>query len=89
MGRAYIFDATHDRWIEQPEILNSGMKPASGSAADLRPDEARSYPSYLKPSPVARPLEAAGRLELAMDIVTTALGLTVFGVIAGVFLVLA
>jgi hypothetical protein len=61
----------------------------AGSAADLRPVEARSYPSYLKPSPVARPLEAAGRLELAMDIVTTALGLTVFGVIAGVFLVLA
>jgi hypothetical protein len=82
------FDLTAEQWIVPPSRM---MRDAVAPAGQARPvtTHARSYPSYLKPSPVVRPLEAAGRLELVIDVMTVALGLTVFGVIAGVFLLLA
>jgi hypothetical protein len=48
-------------------------------------DETR-FPNL--PSPAAGP-SAVGCLEIVMDVFTTALGLLVFGLIAGVFLVMA
>lgn len=77
---APLFDATAERWIVPPP----GMKPGSGAAADLRhSDETpclESPAGSLAPSP-------AGHLEALAEALTVALGLTVFGLIAGFFLV--
>lgn len=85
---APLFDATHDVWIIPP----SGMTPVAGAAADLRHATAQHSSrrgSSLECDPAASPSLAAGRLETVVDVLTTALGLTVFGLIAGFFLVMA
>ena len=76
---APLFDATADKWIVPP----SGMTPDAVAPAD----QGHSIHVSTLPSPAGDP-PPAGRLEVVMDVVTTALGLTVFGLIAGVFLVM-
>jgi hypothetical protein len=83
-----IYDATAERWMVGP----SGTKPDAGAAADLRHRTAKDAilsATTLANRPAAGP-SAAGhfRRELA-EFLTVALGLTVFGVIAGVLMVLA
>jgi hypothetical protein len=82
LGRAApSFDATAGRWIVSPP----GMKPGSGAAADLRHTQA----AHKRPSSCSL-LDDDGRpLHPVLEALTVALGLTVFGLIAGVFLVLA
>lgn len=88
-GRAPSFDATAERWIVPP----SGMKPDDGAAADLQ--QPTSKPHTLLPSPAPTPPVlpgGAGQLDAALtalEAVTVALGLTVFGTLAYVMLVLA
>ena len=76
---APLFDATADKWIVPP----SGMTPDAGASADPGHTSVSTLPSPAGDPP------PAGRLEVVMDVVTTALGLTVFGLIAGFFLVMA
>lgn len=79
-ARAFSFDATADRWITPPP----GMTPVAGAAADLRPTHA----AHKRSSAV--PLEAGERPpHPVVEMLTVALGLTVFGLIAGFFLVLS
>lgn len=61
------------------------MKPGAGAAADLRHSET-CLPSL--PGPAALPA-AAGFWDAALEVFTVAAGLTVFGLVAGFFLVLA
>lgn len=79
-ARALSFDLTAGRWITPPP----GMKPVAGAAADLRPTHA----AHTRSSAV--PLEADERTpHPVVEMLTVALGLTVFGLIAGFFLVLS
>jgi hypothetical protein len=79
---APLFDATAERWIVPP----SRMTRESGAAAELRhSDETpclESPAGSLAPSP-------AGHLEAISEVLKMVFGLTVFGLIAGFFLVLA
>jgi hypothetical protein len=85
MARA-VYDYTLERWLENP---HSGRTPGSGAAAEPR------HTHYAAPKrPAAVPeLQAAGRVErladFLADVLTVAAGLSVFGSIAYVFLVLA
>lgn len=78
---APLFDATAERWIVPPSTtVVDAVAPA---------DQEHPVRTAL-PSPAATlSPPAAGRWEAVTDVLTTALGLTVFGLIAGVFLVLA
>lgn len=86
LGEAPSFDATAERWVTLP----SGMKPDASAAVDLQHPERKRTLSFrpLKSyRPAADPPRAAG--HLLSDIVTAALGLLVFGLVAAAFLVLA
>lgn len=78
---AFHYDATAGRWIVPPP----GMKPGAGAAADLRHTQAAHSRSS------ARPLTGADERtpHPVVEALTVATGLTVFGLIAGFFLVLA
>lgn len=84
---APLFDATAGRWIIPPP----GKTPVAGAAADLRSTQAAHTLSFQpRPRPLADPPRASGHLRHAIvETLTVALGLTVFGLIAGVFLILA
>lgn len=94
-GRAPLFDATAGRWLNTP----SAMMADAGAAAELRNtcDEDRNHPARFAKhnltdkSPAAPPTHtAAGRLlRHAVEALTVALGLMVFGVVAGFLMVLA
>lgn len=76
------YDLTNDRWITPPP----GMKPVAGPAAelrDLRLHDTQQCSNAPKPGPVPSP-EGAGLPpgNIAMDIITTAFGLAVFGCLA-------
>jgi hypothetical protein len=74
------FDATAEQWIVPPP----GMKPGSGASAEQGHTQAAH-----KRSPVT-PLPAGERApHPVLEALTVALGLTVFGLIAGVFWILA
>ena len=82
-GQAPLFDATAERWIVPPSTVTVD----AGAAADLQHSDETWFPTL--PSPAAGP-SVAGRFWAEVgEFLTVALGLTVFGVIAGVFLVLA
>lgn len=81
-ARAPSFDATAEQWIVPPP----GMTPGSGAAADLRHSEA----AHTRPA--VHPLPTAGRpsiIDAVSEALIVAAGLTVFGLVAGFFLVLA
>jgi hypothetical protein len=87
-GQPLSFDATAGRWIVPPP----GMTPGAGAAAGLRPtpEQTRSFPNSQPLQSPAVPLSAAGHWqEAVVDCVTMVLGLVVFGLVAGFFLVLA
>jgi hypothetical protein len=77
---APLFDATDDRWIVPPP----GMTPGSGAAADLRHTQA----AHTRSSDTPLPAEERAPHPV-VEALTVALGLTVFGLIAGVFWILA
>jgi hypothetical protein len=90
---AFVFDATAGRWIVPPP----GMTPGAGGAADPRqyPDQTRNgthvlrFPfSAQRPRPVS-PARAVGTPGLVLEVLKMAVGLTVFGLVAGVFLVMS
>lgn len=82
-GHSYCeYDLTNGRWITPPP----GMKPVAGPAAelrDLRLHDTQQCSNAPKPGPVPSP-EGAGLPpgNIAMDIITTAFGLAVFGCLA-------
>lgn len=79
-----VYDCTAERWLDEP---HSGTTPDSGAAADLRFTK-QSRNTLSVASPVVP--HATGHLrEAVIDAATTVLGLLVFGLIAGFFLVLA
>lgn len=83
---APLFDATEDRWIVPP----STTMVDTGAAAEPR-HLVETHDEYFHPKP-ARPAviqPAAGLFHAAVEVFTVALGLTVFGLIAGFLLVLA
>lgn len=86
---APLFDATAERWIVPP----SGTQPDAVAAAEQR--QPTSKPHTLLPSPApSTPISPGGAGQLdaaitALEAVTVALGMTVFGTIAYVMLVLA
>lgn len=75
---APLFDATAERWIVQP----SGTTPDAVAPAD------QACPIHPHTSPAAVPSAAGTFLHAAAEAFTVALGLTVFGLVAGVLLVL-
>jgi hypothetical protein len=81
-ARAPSFDLIAGQWIVPPP----GAMPEAGAAAELRHTQA----AHTRPAGSSA-LSSAGRplLGAAVEALTVALGLTVFGLIAGVFLVLA
>lgn len=91
------YDATAEQWISPP----SRMTRDAGAAADLRcalPTEEPTHtpvllkcfgPSASSPAADPQPHAAGHLLRSAVEVFTVALGLTVFGLIAGFFLVLA
>lgn len=83
--RAPLFDATAERWIVPPStVMVDAVAPAEQEDCSMSVTPR----SLTLPSPAAVP-PAAGRWEAVTDVLTTALGLTVFGLIAGFFLVLS
>jgi hypothetical protein len=80
-GGAPLFDATDDRWIVPP----STMSVDAGAAADLRHTQA----AHKRPSSCPLPDDDGRPLHPVLEALTVALGLTLFGLIAGVFLLLA
>lgn len=83
---APLFDATEDRWIVPP----STTMVDTGAAAEPR-HLVETHDEYFHPKPArpaASPHSAAGLFHAAVEVFTVALGLTVFGLIAGFFLVL-
>lgn len=87
--RAPSFDATHDVWIVPP----SGTQPDAVAAAEQRQPTSRTHTSLPSPAP-STPISPGGAGQLdaaitALEAVTVALGLTVFGTLAYVMLVLA
>ena len=85
---AVSYDATAERWIVPP----SGKKPDAGSAAVLRNpwlQNTQTVPPLKSNRPVSSP-EGTGYFWRAVaDCIVTGLGLAVFGLIAGFFLVLS
>jgi hypothetical protein len=85
LGRAApSFDATASRWIVPPP----GMTPGSGAPAE------QGHTQAAHKRPPVTPLPAGGRpprpiVDAISEALTVALGLTVFGLIAGVFWILA
>lgn len=76
----FVFDATAGRWIVPPP----GMKPGSGASAEQGHTQAAHTRSSVHPLPAE---ERAP--HPVVEALTVALGLTVFGLIAGVLMVLA
>ena len=81
LEQAPQYDATAERWIVSPP----GKKPEAGAAAELRHTHT---PAHTRPVVVPNP-QTTGRLQAAADVATTLLGMTLFGAIAYVLLVLA
>jgi hypothetical protein len=77
---AFVFDAIAGRWIVPP----STMSVDAGAAADLRHTQA----AHTR-SPVTPLLAGERTPHPVVEALTVALGLTVFGLIAGVLMVLA
>jgi hypothetical protein len=76
----FVFDATAGRWIVKPP----GMKPGSGASAE----QGHTQAAHTRPAVPRDP--PAGRVpHPVVEALTVALGLTVFGLIAGVLMVLA
>lgn len=78
---AFIFDATAGRWIVSPP----GTTPGAGAAADLRHTQA----AQTRPAKSLAPRPAGRAPHPVVEALTVALGLTVFGLVAGFFLVIA
>jgi hypothetical protein len=76
----FVFDATAGRWVVPPP----GMTPGAGAAADLRHTQA----AHTRSSDTPLPAEERAPHPV-VEALTVALGLTVFGLIAGVLMVLA
>ncbi len=81
-SKARVYDFTAERWLDEP---HTGMKPVSRVSGDLRHthNAAHTRPAAVPNTP------AAGRPSAALEVFTTVLGLTVFGTLAYVLLVLA
>lgn len=96
---ARVYDLTNDRWIDE----NSGMKPVSGGAADLRQicpgkTHKQRHDTVLRsaadfrdsPQPVPSHNAAGGNwADAVIDFLTVVSGLLMFGMIALFFLVIA
>jgi hypothetical protein len=80
--RAPLFDATNDRWIVPPSTVTVD----AGAAAELRHTHNAAHNE--RPAVVPDP-QAAGRLDAVLEVVTVAMGLVVFGMIAYVLMVVA
>ena len=80
---APLFDATRDVWIVPPSRMT---RDAVAPADQEHSDETR-FPNL--PSPAGVPSPAGRFWAEAVEVFTVAFGLTVFGLIAGVFLVMA
>ena len=78
---APLFDATAERWIVPP----SSVTEETGAAAELRHTH---YAAHESPAAVPE-LQVAGRLGAVVEALTVAAGLSVFGAMAFLFLVLA
>lgn len=78
---APLFDATADRWIVPP----STTVVDTGAAAELR----HIHNAAHKRPAVVPQTQAAGRLHAVVEALTVAAGLSVFGAVAFLFLVLA
>jgi hypothetical protein len=83
----FIYDATAERWIVNP----SRMTRDAGAAADLRYSDENTQSLGLPTPPGDRPpLQISGRLlRECGEALAFTFGLTVFGLIAAAFLVLA
>ena len=88
---APLFDATAERWIVPPSTI---MVDAVDAADQRQPQKRKALQSsrlkfITQPSPAVSPKSAGRLLAQALEVFTVALGLAVFGAIAGVFLVMA
>ena len=86
-GGAPLFDATLNVWVITPSTPTVD----AGAAADLRHTHDETHTlgfSTPKPRPVVS-AETTGRLHAVVEALKMAVGLTVFGLIAGVLLVMA
>lgn len=81
---AFVFDATEGRWISRP----SSMTEDAVAPADQEHSEMRHYPFPTLPSPAAVPSAAGRFLREAVEVISFAAGMTVFGLIAAFFLVM-
>jgi hypothetical protein len=79
---APLFDATAERWVVPPSTIM-----VDAGAADLRVTPISTHDTL--PSPAAVPSAAGRFLREAVEVVSFAAGMTVFGLVAAVFLVMA